>query len=145
MEVVPHDFVVCIFSVRPNISTIAASVNPINHNSTVTFTGSFSSALKATVKWQKSNGNGFIDIDTSEDKYAGSSTVGENTNLVINSVMFTDEVTYRLMVSNGVGPTTSNGVLLDVIGGMFITIINLIHCSIKKELCSLYTVASRLL
>lgn len=60
-----------------------------------------------------------MDIDITADKYTGSSVEGTSPKLVINSVQFIDETSYRLVVSNGVGSTQSSFITLNVIGGMY--------------------------
>lgn len=61
----------------PSVGTILQQpAGAINHNSSVTFTGSYTSFLNATVvKWQKLNGSNYIDIDITTDKYTGSSVL----------------------------------------------------------------------
>ena len=95
--------------------SVNVSKNPADHNSTVTFTGTYSSAVLTVtdVKWQKWNNSGPHEINISSENYS-------NPKLVINSVMFTDEANYTLVVSNRVGSTTSNPIQLDVTGGIII-------------------------
>ena len=61
------------------------------------------------MKWQKQNNSGPHEINISSENYS-------NPKLVINSVMFTDEASYTLVVSNRVGSATSNSIQLDVTG-----------------------------
>ena len=87
----------------------------------MTLSGSYSSLLNATmIKWQKQDSGDYIEIDIDISNYTGSSEYGPNPKLVIKSVMFTDEASYTLVVSNRVGSTTSNSVQLDVTGGIII-------------------------
>lgn len=108
----------------PSVGTILQQpAGAINHNSSVTFTGSYTSFLNATVvKWQKLNGSNYIDIDITTDKYTGSSVKGPSPKLVINSVQFIDETSYGLVVSNGVGSAQSSLITLNVVGGMYIVL-----------------------
>lgn len=92
----------------------------VNHGSSITFTGSYTpNLLNVIIKWQNKNGSSFMDIDiTGNDKYSGSSVTGSSPKLVINPVEFIDEASYRLMVINGVGFSTSiPDAVLDVTGG----------------------------
>lgn len=61
------------------------------------------------MKWQKRNNSGHYEINISSENYS-------NPKLVINPVMFTDEASYTLVVSNRVGSATSNSIQLDVTG-----------------------------
>lgn len=93
---------------------------PVNYNSSVTFTGSYTSnLLSVTIKWQKLKGGNFIDIDITTDTYTGSSVTGTGPKLKINPVQLIDETSYRLEVSNGVGSTSSNLMSLNMIGGKY--------------------------
>lgn len=115
----------CFYSSQaaPSVGTILQQpAGAVNHNSSVTFTGSYTSLLNATViKWQKLNGSNYIDIDITTDKYTGSSVTEPSPKLVINSVQFIDETSYRLVVSNGIGSTASKFTSLNVVGGMYNT------------------------
>lgn len=94
----------------------------------MTLNGSYSSLLNATmINWQKQ------DSEDNISNYTGSTDYGPNPKLVINSVMFTDEANYTLVVSNRVGSTTSNSIRLDVTGG---TIIFSIYLLIIDYTCS---------
>ena len=73
------------------------------------------------MKWQKRNNSGPHEINISSKNYS-------NPKLVINSVMFTDEASYTLVVSNRVGSTTSNIIQLDVTGGIIIVLYVLPYC-----------------
>lgn len=107
----------CTFVAAPRNVTINGFQNPVNYGSTATLTGSYFSLLNATmIKWQEQKTNVFVDINTNADKYVGSSTEGLNPKLVINSIKFSDETSYRLMVSNGVGSTFSSQMQLTVTG-----------------------------
>lgn len=119
----------------PSAVSISISKNPINHGGNVTLSGSYSSLLNATMKWQKQNNGSYIDIDINKSNYTGSSEYGPNPKLVIKSVMFTDEALYTLVVSNRVGSTTSNPIQLDVTGGIIIFSIYM-HFLIVDYTCS---------
>lgn len=60
-----------------------------------------------------------MDIDITTDKYTGSSVTGPSPELRINPVKLIDETFYRLVVSNGVGSSSSNNISISVIGGMY--------------------------
>lgn len=111
----------CTFQAAPsNVTTSQQPADAVNHGSSVTFYGSYTSLLSATeIKWQKLNGSNYTDIDISADKYKGSLITGPSPKLVINAVQFIDETSYRLVVSNGVGSTQSSIITLNVIGGMY--------------------------
>lgn len=112
-----HTMLFCTFVAAPSDVTINGLENPVNHGSTATLTGSYFSLLNATmIEWQKLNNSVFVDINTTEDKYVGSSTEGLNPRLVINSIKFSDGTSYRLMVSNEVGSTISSQMQLTVTG-----------------------------
>lgn len=100
----------CFFKAPP--SNVAVSQQPggsINHGSSVTFTGSYSSAPLnvKTIKWQIINGSSITDI-VINGKYNGSSVTGLSPKLVINPVKFIDETSYQLEVRNGVGSNLSS-------------------------------------
>lgn len=111
----------CTFTASPSAVSINVSKNPTDYNSTVTFTGTYSSAVLTVteMKWQKQDNSGLNEINIVETNYTGSSKNGSNPKLVINSVMFTDAASYRLVVSNRVGSGTSNSIQLNITGGMF--------------------------
>lgn len=112
-----HTMLFCTFVAAPSNVTINGLENPVNHGSTATLTGSYFSLLNATmIKWQKLNNSVFVDINTTEDKYVGSSTEGLYPRLVIKSIKFSDGTSYRLMVSNGVRYSFSSGTQLTVTG-----------------------------
>lgn len=110
-----------IFQGPPSAVTIQQQpASPVNYNSSVTFTGSYTSnPLSVTIKWQKLVGGTYMDINTSTDKYLGSSVTGSSPKLQINLVQLIDETSYRLMVSNGVGSSLSNIIPLNIIEGMY--------------------------
>lgn len=111
----------CTFQAAPSVVTISQQpAGGVNHGSSVTFNGSYTSLLSATkIKWQKLIGSNYTDIDITADNYTGSSVEGTSPKLVINSVQFIDEMSYRLEVSNGVGSTQSSIITLNVIGGRY--------------------------
>jgi hypothetical protein len=96
-----------------------------------TFTGTVTSNLPWTAqKWQKvASDNSVSDIDISGDKYTGSSLTGPNPKLQISNTDFTDKAGYRLVVSNGVGSTTSSKITFDVTGGNVTICFYFIHNS----------------
>lgn len=117
------------FQAAPSVGTILQQpAGPVNHGSSVTFTGSYTSNLLSVslIQWQKLNGSKFIAIDITADKYTGSSVTGPSPKLVINTVQFIDETSYRLMVSNGVGFSVKSSDVLDVTGGTWICYSNLV-------------------
>lgn len=120
----------------PSAVSISISKNPINHGGNVTLSGSYSSLLNATmIKWQKQDSGDYMEIDIEKSNYTGSTDYGLNPKLVIKSVMFTDEASYTLVVSNRVGSTTSNSIQLDVTGGIIIFSIYM-HFLIVDYTCS---------
>ncbi|XP_062587374.1 titin-like [Saccostrea cucullata] len=89
------------------------------HNSTATFSGSYTSVLPSVnITWQKQGTNNYdnIDIGSPDGKYTGSSITGPSPKLVINYVKFSDGTSYRMVVSNGVGSTNSDPFKLEVTG-----------------------------
>lgn len=122
-----HYIIVCgffsfTFKAAPTVVTISKQpAGPVNYNSSVIFTGSYTSNLLSVslIKWQKLTGGNFINIDITGDKYTGSSVTGTSPQLKINPVQLIDETSYRLEVSNGVGSTSSNFISLNVIGGLY--------------------------
>lgn len=109
------------FKAAPTVVTISKQpAGPVNYNSSVTFNGSYTSdLLSVTIKWQKMTGGNFMDIDITTDKYTGSSVTGPSPELRINPVKLIDETFYRLVVSNGVGSSSSNNISISVNGGMY--------------------------
>lgn len=67
-------------------------------------------------------GGNFLDIDITTDKYTGSSVTGTSPQLKINPVQLIDETSYRIVVSNGVGSSSSDSISLNVIGGLYNTL-----------------------
>lgn len=124
-----HYIIVCgffsfTFKAAPTVVTISKQpAGPVNYNSSVTFTGSYTSnLLSVTIKWQKLTGENLMDIDIKTDKYTGSSVTGPSPQLKINPVQLIDETSYRLVVSNGVGSSSSDSISLNVIGGLYNTL-----------------------
>lgn len=114
------------FQAAPSDVTILQQpAGPVYYDSSVIFTGSFTSSLLSVrnIRWQKLNGSILVDIDITGEKYTGSSVTGPSPKLVINSVQFIDKTTYGLVVSNGVGSNTSNNISLNIIGGKFIVLL----------------------
>lgn len=122
----------CLFVYQAPPSDVTISEQPrapVNYASSITFTGSYTSnLLSVTIKWQKLNGSDFIEIDIlGDDKYSGSSVTGSSPKLLINSVQFIDETVYRLVVGNGVGWTLSNFISLNVVGGTYTILLNILY------------------
>ena len=120
----------CTFTAPPSTVLISVSKNPADHYSTVTFTGTYSSAVLTVtaMKWQKRNNSGHYEINISSENYS-------NPKLVINSVMFTDEASYTLVVSNRVGSATSNSIQLDVTGIIIFSMFFLTVDNVQLSVC----------
>lgn len=85
--------------------------------------------IKATIQscptpvsaiWQKNAGinkDDFENLDINDSKYFGSKNDPEDPRLVIPKATHEDGIYYRLVVSNGIGQSTSNTAFLKLIGG----------------------------
>ncbi|XP_056016669.1 titin-like isoform X1 [Ostrea edulis] len=105
-------------TLAPPTTVSVTGPSSVLYGNDVTFTGTVTSDLSWTAqKWQKVYSNGTVlDININDGKYAGSSLASPNPKLQIIKTDFGDETKYQLVVSNGVGSTTSNQVTLDVTG-----------------------------
>jgi hypothetical protein len=89
------------------------------NGSEIIFTGTITSSPPATsVTWQKVVCPEIENLAISDQKYSGSSVDVGSPKLVINDANFKDRATYQLEVKNLVGQTISNGIHLNVTGGI---------------------------
>ncbi|XP_061176197.1 phosphatidylinositol phosphatase PTPRQ-like [Saccostrea echinata] len=104
--------------------TISGLHPSVEYGEKATLVGSYGSVLEVTsIKWQKIQNGSPKDINISDGKYSGSIVTGKNPQLVINSANFNDRGLYQMEVSNGVGSSSSNPLILNVTGGNLAVVI----------------------
>lgn len=80
--------------------------------------------------WQKRSGNTteeFEMLDINDSKYFGSEVGLEDPRLIIPETTHEDGIYYRLIVSNGLGQSTSNTAFLKLIGGKCILLVEMVR------------------
>lgn len=115
----------CTFQAPPSSVLISQQpANPVYNGTKITVSGFYTSTLLKvkSIKWQRMNGSNFSDINITADKYKESTDTGPNPTLVITKVDFSDNTSFRLTISNGVGINSSKSVTLNVIDGMYILV-----------------------
>ena len=89
------------------------------YGSDIIFTGTIASSPPVTsVIWQKVVCQEIEDLDINDKKYLGSSVNAVSPRLVIKESNVKDKATYQLEVKNSVGRNISNGIHLNVTGGI---------------------------
>ncbi len=98
--------------IRPIVSVQPLSTNAFS-GATVAFAGTASGTAPLTLQWQRSTGGSFTNLVDS-DRFLGAT----RTNLVINNLTLGDAGRYQLVVSNALGITISDAVVLNVISAL---------------------------